>query len=45
MNDGSDGDRGGSKDRSDWIDRHLGKVLVFAAAICILGLVGRALTG
>jgi len=29
----------------DWMDRHLPKVLVVAAVLCVLGLIGRAMTG
>ncbi len=28
-----------------WLDRHLGKVIAAGLAVCLLALVGRALTG
>lgn len=30
---------------SGWLDRHLGKLIAGALAVCLLALVGRALTG
>ena len=36
---------GGTDGESSWVDRHLPKILVAGAAICALGLVGRAVTG
>ena len=30
---------------TDWVERHLVKIIVAAGALCILGLVGRAMTG
>jgi len=30
---------------TSWVDRHLGKILLGAALICALALLGRALTG
>lgn len=28
----------------DWIDRHLGKILLAVAMLCAMGLIGRVLT-
>jgi hypothetical protein len=35
----------GQDDQSNWIDRNLGKLVIAAAVLCALALVGRALTG
>jgi hypothetical protein len=39
-----DDERGGSGG-GGWIDRHLGKIVGVVFALCLLGLVARALTG
>lgn len=36
---------GGGEGEKAWLDRHLGKVIAAALAVCLLALVGRALTG
>jgi len=38
-------DANGDDERPGWVDRHLGKILVAAAVVCALGLIGRALSG
>ncbi len=30
---------------TDWIERHLAKILVVVGVLCVLGLAGRAMTG
>lgn len=30
---------------TDWVEKHLVKIIVVVGVICILGLVGRAMTG
>ncbi len=35
----------GEDDQSAWLDRHLGKIVAAAFALCLLALVGRAIMG
>ena len=30
---------------TDWVEKHLVKIIISAGLVCVLGLVGRALTG
>ena len=36
---------GGNDRESDFIDRHLVKIIVIVAVVCCIGLVGRAMAG
>jgi len=45
MADEGNGGDNGPDGPDSWVDRHLGKILVLAALICAMALMGRALTG
>lgn len=45
MSRGRGDDEGGGSGAHGWVDRHLGKIVGVVFALCLLGLVARALTG